>query len=84
MDHKRLEGETMKEYVKRSFQVYKDMRRAIRGIIYETNNRSHDVHKQPTNYLKSFRNRIIHPLINDIMGIDQQSQILANNAKLSF
>jgi hypothetical protein len=84
-DHKKGKDESFFEYFKRSFVgCYKRMRFLLRGIIYETNQRSHDVFKQPTNYLKPFNERKIHKLVADVMGLDLETGILSSDAKLSF
>ena len=45
-DHKKNSSETYFAYFRRSFvDYYKRMRYLLRGIIYETNERSHEVYK---------------------------------------
>jgi hypothetical protein len=84
-DHKKGKDESFFEYFKRSFVgYYKRMRFLLRGIIYETNQRSDDVFKQPTNYLKPFIDRKIHKLVADVMGYDLETGILSSDVKLSF
>jgi hypothetical protein len=69
-DMKKAESESWFEYFKRSFIMYKRIRWLLRRIVDVTNEKSDADHKQQSNYIKAFKERRPHPLIEHVLGLD--------------